>query len=553
MGTVNQKGHKKLPPAPVALNEIEIENFGLEDLDSEEPEVEANEEGVVILDSEETDRAAAAMDAEVERLYKGFKVDDMIKVTAKNKFFNEDGIVRRLKGGKLMIRFYTYGSMFDEWLDPDDVRKLSDVEVLKGLGGPSQPITQYDFDGPRPGERQGDGDDRGPRDRRNMAGQLGGETGPRNQRQGREGSRFQRGDSLQDQRRNEDNWNWYKDNERRGQGGAYEDGEYDMRGSNDRRQNKGNDWAGPSRGRNDRQSNFAQGDVDSQWGRTPQPENRRRTRDNAQQGGKDDWSAFVSPASSPPSQVETDDFFASLMNDLSNDLDGGNGSKKGSSRVKDSDASSSSSDEDDFFASLMSEISESEDSVSSPKESGDSSTDDFFASLDFDLKEGGEGKKSVASSDGDDLDDFFADFVVADAAESTGRAKKGKEEPNSAKLSQVDELDDFIDNLAADSSLSESKPVSSSGETDDFFASLEAELEMELSTKPEKIQESAEEAAPVETKQKKSSPKSPHKASESSVAVDLKKLTVPALKDMLRERGLKVSGKKEELIQRLSS
>ena len=40
MGTVNQKGYKKLPPAPVALNELEIENFGLEDLESEEEEPE---------------------------------------------------------------------------------------------------------------------------------------------------------------------------------------------------------------------------------------------------------------------------------------------------------------------------------------------------------------------------------------------------------------------------------------------------------------------------------------------------------------------------------
>ena len=63
MGTVNHIGHQKLPPAPVALNELEVENFGLEecpDTDEEDEELGAElggeqAEGDVILDSEAND------------------------------------------------------------------------------------------------------------------------------------------------------------------------------------------------------------------------------------------------------------------------------------------------------------------------------------------------------------------------------------------------------------------------------------------------------------------------------------------------------------------
>jgi hypothetical protein len=54
-----------------------------------------------------------------------------------------------------------------------------------------------------------------------------------------------------------------------------------------------------------------------------------------------------------PSQAESDDFFTSLVTDLSKDLD--SGSQKGSGGNS-MDNKASSLDEDDFFASLMSEI-----------------------------------------------------------------------------------------------------------------------------------------------------------------------------------------------------
>jgi hypothetical protein len=567
MGTINQKGHKKLPPAPISLNEDEIENFGLEELESEEPE--DTEEDNIILDSEEKDQEAADMEATVQKVYKGLRVNDMVKVTAKNKFFDEDAVVRRLKEGKLFLRFYTYGSMYEEWMDPDDVRKLTEVEILKGLSGPQQPITQQDIDGPSQGDRRGNYDDKqGPQDRRNLEGAFGG-GGPRNRKQDRNAGRYQQ-DSQNDQKRNEDNWNRHKDNERRNQGGAYNDGnDVEIRGSSrdDQRGNR----------RDDR---FAQGDVDSQWGRTTQRENRREKRQDSSERG--DWSSFVSPAKDKPSQDETDDFFASLMTDLSNDLDSEKGPQTASSRS--SDASSGvSSGEDDFFASLISEIEE--DTSASPGKGTQSSgtgEDDFFASLAEEIQDAPEqqpsnaareSKKSSAAAESPVLssaeDDFFA--ALAQEIEEPPQQKSVA----TKKAVPDDELDNFFSGLDAfvdDDSKKSEPPVS--GESDDFFASLEAELESQLSIDVPKdtsvdtegdIDEflpglgGASESGETQKSVTKSAPKkstppiteSPAKTNSGASSLD--KCTVPVLKEMLREKGLKVSGKKAELIERLSS
>jgi hypothetical protein len=520
MGTVNRRGHKKLPPVPLALNEVEIENFGLEELEFEEKD----EEDEIILDSAEADDKANAkansIEEHVQTVFKGLRVEDMIKVTAKNKFFNEDGIIRRLKDGKVLIKFYTYGTMYEEWLDPDDVRKLTDAELLNGLTGASQPVTQQDLDGPQ--QQQGRGrDDRQGDMRSGVSGGM--DRGPRDRRQDRVENRFRQGAAEQGRGKEQENWNWYKENERRNQGGGYSEGGTDIRGSGDRRQQSG------------RQSNnnFAQGDVDSQWGRTSQRENKREKRPRPDSSSGDDWSSFVSPKSSPPSQTETDDFFASLMTDLSKDLESDKSSQRRSGGSVESSGGASS--EDDFFASLMSEISEDESEGSSKTKPASSNDDDFFASLEEDMKGSKNPKQKSAPkpvSAGDDLDDFFSEIVAFDKPDA---------------------------------------PASANGDgADDFFAGLEAELESELSSKPQASKESSgdddllsgvfegksETEAVVETRTapRKSSPKtSEAPPSSSGNPPDMQKCTVPVLKEMLKERGLKVSGKKAELIERLRS
>lgn len=572
MGTVNQKGHKKLPPAPVALNEDEIENFGLEELEAEEPEEPDGDEDI-ILDSEEADKEAADMEETVQKVYKGLRVDDMVKVTAKNKFFDEDAVVRRLKDGKLFLRFYTYGTMYEEWMDPGDVRKLTSIEILKGLSGPQQPITQQDIDGPSQGDRMRGGfDDQGPRDRRNLQGAFGG-GGPRNRRQDSNAARVQQ-DSNFDRQRNDENWNWYKDNERRNQGGGYDDGnDIEIRGSSRNNNQRGD--------RSD--AGWAQGDVDSQWGRTTQRENRReKRRDSNDADG--DWSAFVSPVKDKPSQDETDDFFASLMTDLSNDLDSDSGSKGTSNRK--SDSGGLSSGEDDFFASLISEIEGDAPSSSQSKsrQSSDSGEDDFFASLAEEIQNVPKQQppkppvRQTKRSSSVDVtpalssteDDFFAAL-----AKEIGAPEQEPKSKATEKAREVADLDDFFAGLAAfddDSSSGKSEPSGSGGESDDFFASLEAELETQLSIEsPPKENSNSVDAEGAEIDNflselgggsepvKKSTPnksKAPAGGEAPTKSVDvssLDKCTVPALKEMLREKGLKVSGKKSELIERLAS
>lgn len=524
MGTINMKGYKKLPPSPTFLNEDEIEKFGLEEYEDETPENEQQESDVeIILDSEEQDSKDAEMEEVVQTVYLGLRVEDMIKVTAKNKFFNEDGIVRRLKDGKVKIRFYTYGSTFEEWLDPSEVRKLDEIEVLKGLTGPQEPITQRDFDKPRNDSRY----QTGPRDRRNMNQGLGG-INERNRRQDRVGRQRQDGRSTYTDKKAEENWNWYKDNERRKKGGKHSDGDFDFRGSNPR-----SDWAGD--------------DVDSQWGRNSQRQSAggdRRPKGKQRKSPpkvEDDWSAFVSPSPAPVKDNEADDFFASLMTDLSNNLDSSDGDDRNSRKTTDATVSS----DDDFFASLMSEISE------------DDSNSKQSASF-----------EPLGDNDYYYNDDFFASGSSEDTASKKSQKKKPKQKASDASS----DLDDFFAEISSFETATEESPRtisgSGDGEADDFFASLEAELESELSSVTAAVdtmspEENFAPAATVETeeeispepkvKKSKEGASTESSSSDTASSKDLSKFTVPVLKSMLKERGLKVSGKKAELIERLTT
>ena len=534
MGTINMKGYKKLPPAPLPLSEEEIENFDLEnpvwEIDEQDNAPEKN--NGIIVDSYENDKkeleAEEAIELEVKTVYKSLKVEDMIKVTAKNKFTGEDGIVKRLKEGNVLIRFFTYGQTFDEWLDPSDVRKLTDDEILKGLGGPSAPITQRDLDGDK--ERE----ERPQRDRpdaRNNVGAFGGGPG-RERRQDRTERSFRK-DPMDDKKERE-NWNWYKENEKRNEGGGYDDGDgvefrAGSRSESKRGNDKGNFWA--------------EGDVDSQWGRN-EKENRKSRQE-------DDWSSFVSQAPSDgknkpknaPSREETDDFFASLMTDLSKDSVGGQG-RSGGGGAQQPKESAKPSNDDDFFASLMSEIEDKPSDSTEQKPSktkgnnGGDDDDDFFASLEKEIrgptsssnKSASVKKTPVSSAVSSEEDDFFASLEM-ELASDLGEVKEDKSESKSA--------------------VKTSPPVS---DEDDFFSSLEAELQSDLDDTG--IEEKGTIKTPAPVEQKSSPERQTNDAPQNAGSFDaaaLKKRTVPELKDILRDRGLKVSGKKAELIERITS
>jgi len=535
MGTINMKGYKKLPPAPLPLSEEEIKNFDLENpkWEIDEQKGSPQKDQGIIVDTYENDmkeiKEEEAIEVEVKTVYKSLKVEDMIKVTAKNKFSGEDGIVKRLKEGMVLIRFFTYGQSFDEWLDPGEVRKLTDEEILKGLGGPSAPITQRDLDGTK--EKEETQPERGSRfgnDDRNSVGTFGGGPG-RERRQDRTERRGRR-EPIDDKKERE-NWNWYKENEKRNQGGGYDDGDgvefrAGSRSESKRGTDKGNSWA--------------EGDVDSQWG--------RNNKDRRSQQ-EDDWSSFVSQAPSggknkpknAPSREETDDFFASLMTDLSKDTDGGQG-QNGASGVPPKESPSPDND-DDFFASLMSEIkdnpSDRAEKTSTIKRNKDGDDDDdFFASLEREIRGSNSGSQTdikkqtpINSAVSSEEDDFFASLEMELASD----------------LGEVEE-----DRSEAETRVKTS-PATDDASEDDFFSSLEAELRSDLD---DIGIEGNDNIITLATVEQKDSPKSEtNDVPQNAICFDasaLKKRTVAELKDILRDRGLKVSGKKAELIERLT-
>lgn len=563
MGTVNKKGYRKLPPAPVALNEDEIEKFGLENLDedvdfNEDPVADLmNEEGIII-DTEENEVKAKAkrpkIDMEQLEAYKDLRPDDMVKVIGNNKFKGEDGIIKRLKNGKLMVRFFTYGSTYEEWLEPDDVRKLTHEEVLRGLSGPTAPVTQDDLEG---------GDD--PRDqrfektgpgglRKALMSSVNGNRGIRNTRfeTTQRGDRYKRDvfGRTDDERKNEErNWSGGQDPQRPRMG------QRDRNDSN-------------PRGRGTDARFNPMGDVDSQWGRNSQRDERRDRGTNGDRrfgennerrpvnddrprsprtnrevervekalDGGGDWSAFISPSPVPSSKnanKDDDAFFSSLMSELN----GEQGVVK---------PAASASNDDDFFSSLMAELNNGDEKVlkgenrrQSVEPVANAEFDNFFASLEAELRE-----PSNSRTKGSD--------TKLASEESKPRLVTNKStSPDNIKKTAPDNFgDDFFAQLERelsepgfDGDVGSDKSVSADN---DFFAQLEAEIS---APKGKRRNNDNDEQVPRQTSH-------PSKSGNVLVGLDgdsLAKSTVPKLKEMLKERGLKVSGNKAELIERLLS
>ncbi|KAI2512323.1 hypothetical protein MHU86_1985 [Fragilaria crotonensis] len=320
---------QKLPPSPLALNEMEIEKFGLEELGEEVDFSEdlvqelMNEEGVIV-DTAENEKKAKAKGAKIDKeqlqAYMDLRPDDMVKVIGDGKFKGEDGIVKRLKNGKLMIRFFTYGSTYEEWLDPKDVRKLSAEEALRGLSGPSMPVTQHDLEGSDDMRDQRSDQNGSGGLRRALMSNVSGNRGPRNTRF----ETIQRGDRYKrdvfgrsDAERKNEEKKWSRDQDQQGSRA----GPRDAAGVND-----------------GGQRDLPMADVDSQWGRYSQREDRRDRgpSDDRRRGQGDerrpsnsdkarnprndgelqrvrsaldggDWNAFVSPSPSPTKSPDQED------------------------------------------------------------------------------------------------------------------------------------------------------------------------------------------------------------------------------------------------------
>ena len=586
MGTIHRKGYRKLPPLPTPLNEMEVEKFGLDDMDETDLETlvpmaqmkTPDADGILLDDGEDDEGEAEAegydgvktngVDLEALKQYQGLKVDDMIKVTAEGKFLNEDGVVRRLKNGQIFVRFYTYGTMFEEWLNPSDVRKMSGEEILRGLQGPQNPITQRDFDGPEEGGYN-DRRDRGGRRENSFQSFGGGNFGNnRNRRQDRIANRFQndRGPT------GEENWRQYQeqrdqyrsDRNRGGGRGSFQQQQGNSRfsdygGRGGRGQGRENQFRGSSfqdnRQGNNRQNagyggnpgsprevfgnnnrdgrfqssnrNWNDGNDDFQAGWKSQRQTRRettRTRNNLENrrteaaiDGKDDWSAFVSKPAVPV-QSEGDDFFSSLITELEKDL-----GQPGGGQSRPQPIQTNTAKEDDFFASLLSDLEGGDQNAPTTSRTEKAvevrQDDDFFASLEQEIAAGDDdilsNLGSTSGTKGAEEDDFFSS-LGADL-EATLASQVVPEEPFRQEEAPVEE-ESFEGRWSA--------PKRKSGQSDGSPVTA---------------------SEPVTPKPQPQAPA----ASPSMNEGDLSSRTVPMLKDMLRERGLKVGGKKAELIERL--
>jgi len=397
-GTVNRQGYKKIPPAPIALSEEEVEKFqGLDD---------ATDAIYDEFGSEYTGRGDKGIDL-IDQ-YKGYRVEEMVKITAGN-FKGEDGIIRRLKDGQVCVRLYTYGTVNDQWLGIHEIRPMTDEEAMKGLTGPKSAIGQDDFMAQQ-GLMQQETSKPFVRNTKNqstlrsnlMQSLAGSSSGGRMRRQDRvsRGDRSRNSDRLgrseQDIQEEDENWRLYNEEQRAQQ-----------------QQKKGDKW-----GIKERSAMSGSGDdplksVDAQWGRSNTSSRVSGKRDgyakNVQDAvsGAGDWDAFTSPDNNIAHSQRTkrmnnndDDFFNTLMAELSQPDSSSNRKSKDTKTspttttlANQDDSFQSKSQEDDFFSSLLSDLSASTESLSTPRTekvpivSTKSTEDDFFASLEADLSE----------------------------------------------------------------------------------------------------------------------------------------------------------------------
>lgn len=218
--------------------------------------------------------------------------------------------------------------------------------------------------------------------------------------------------------------------------------------------------------------------------------------DRPSRGGRDEQQDWAS--ASKAVKDESDDFFSSLMKELYDEEDSSSIAPRGTRRHDNAGPNANKSetnrDEDSFFENLMSELGGAL-GKPEPSSSGNDSGDDdaFFANLESELS------SSLGSGDaGSSDDDFF--------------------------VSLQDEMNE---------SFNKSPAKENSELQDDFFSSLMDDVADEVESTPRVEKQSSK----------------PKAAAASSG--DFDSMSVPELKDLLRSKGMKVGGRKSELIDRL--
>jgi len=495
MGTIRMKGmYTSLPSIPTMLSPEEVAEFkGLEDKIQKENEEEKSSTEQML------------------EPYKGYEVGQMCKVI-NGKFKGEDGMIKRLKNLKIGVRLFTYGSNYDQWFEPDDIRLLNEVESMRGLAGPDKPIYNRQFQeivNPDKYKKKERDNARFTRDSsgRNFRSVFGGGGGRRNRKQ----DRVFRGDSFYSkeedtERQERQNWENYKrkqDQERKRElddidrAMAHEDG-----------QDYNADWIGsPNR-----------------------PTSKRASRSDDDNSGLDFLNDILD--SLPQKQEEEskrekkektkDDFLNTLLEDFDNSF----GDSKNNNNQYSNTNNNNNAEEDDFFATLEQEMLSSTSYNNNPSSSS---------------SEPKQQKQPQNELYKDDDENFTFQEYENKFLENKKNSELNVIEYDGSTQKEITEnifKDD--DDLLKDAGTGD----------DDFFNSLDLD---DLYSSEEKVHTTT-----TTTKSKSSSEKKQHHASSSKSNSDyneatLQKYTVPQLKEELRNKNLKVSGKKSELIQRLLS
>lgn len=524
MGTVNKKGHKKLPPAPVPLNYDEVEKFqGLED---------AQEEFEEAFAGDYTGRNDTGADLLAQ--YAGYDVGQMVKVL-KGRFTNEDGTVRRLKDGQLFVRMFTYGQTFDDWFDVDAIRPLTDLEAMRGLSGPTVPVDQDQFDvsigakdpselespmGGESGLRSGlmqDAGDRGQRNRREDR-VARGDTG---------GIRDAYGRNVDEVKKEEDNWLAYREQQRanaRGGPSAAEETHIAAIAAAEaaaapapmkkKQKPKGDTWGITERSswtggefgfdadtekeeearrqRNSvlyegRENNRVRGDLGGRGGRGDS-----RSEGRGGRGGRGDFGGR-GDADRDRSGRGREQTERRPVREARGGWDGGGAGQTETTGGEDwtppSPAPGGDSKEDDFFSNLMSELSDDLDDGQSssgdgPRTRGTRHHDSAGPST----QSQGEERRPERR---DDSDDFFAnlmnelgDSLEEPASSSSSSSSRAGDEGPGGKFTPKDSDDDFFASLESElsASLGDGAPSEKDGggsdiDDDAFFDALESEIQ----------------------------------------------------------------------------
>jgi len=443
--------------------------------------------------------------SEEDEAASNFDIGTMVRVVQGN-WKGDVGAVRLVRDGKIVVRFWSYGNQADIYLDPRHVVELTGAELAAGYETPVA-TTQEEVDeatGKKPRRKDGWGDDGRGQQGGGLPGAAAVRGGPRerNRRQDRvaRGENSWRDDGATEKA----NWDGYQAKESFLQG----------------RNERAGDRIRDSPPRDDVR---AESDVDGQWGRGGR---------NDDDGGRNlDWQSFAEPTkkSRKERKVDDDDFFEGLMDELSAAAAGpGGGQNVGGPPTP--------SPDDDFFEEIMGQLSE-----------------DYGGTASGAAPSGG-GGVAKARSDDDFFDDLMGQLEEGTAGSATGLAAGGGKAATPAAMGTDDDFfDGLMDSLTSD--LSPPPGV----DDDEFFDSIMGDLEAaaegrragsdNVGVAPAMAQDYAV-APPASVESPTASAPSVPPAAPPQ---DLSKFTVVTLKEKLKERGLKVSGKKQELINRLNS